>query len=142
MRIATEYLISHGWLLIPAALVGIFIVALGVFMLGGFEQNGCAGFRYFTFVDQRATADAYSVQLINGGQPVIIRDVMAGANLDAAPNVSLENIQPHNVFVIRTEPLGMRPGIAYSNAMVRISYDVINGPAGLADTAWCAGRVA
>jgi hypothetical protein len=141
MRIATEYLISHGWLLIPAALIGLLILGFGVFLLGGFEQNGCAGFTYFSFIDHKATEADYSMQLINGNQPVIVTQVVVGSTFDNKPGVSMENIQPHNTFVLVTEPLGMRAGLPFSSTMVRVRYDIINGPANLTDTAFCAGKV-
>jgi hypothetical protein len=139
---AKEYLISHGWLLIPAAIAGAVILAFGLFVLGGMEQNGCAGFRYFAFIDHKATADGYSIQLINGNSPVIVREVVVGSASDSTPDVSMENVQPHNAFSIKTRPLNIQPGSPFSNTMISVRYDIINGEPGKTDTAWCAGRVA
>ena len=142
MRFPTEYLISHGWLLIPAALVGILLLAAGVFVLGGVEQNFCSGFSYFTFIDQKATADGYTLQLVNGNIPVIVTGVMAGSVTDDNPLASQGNIQPGSTFIIKAKPLAVAPGQPFSSTLVRVSYDVINGEHGKTDTAVCAGRVA
>ncbi len=138
-----EYLISHGWLLIPAALVGVFLVAAGLFVLGDFEQNSCSGFRYFTLVDQRANENGYMLQLINGNMPIIITGFsVASLAEDTGPYVSMENIQPGNAFVVKTGPIGVGQGRLFSSMAVRIRYDVINGESGQSDSAVCAGRVA
>jgi len=139
-----EYLISHGWLLIPATLVGIFLVAAGLFAVGNVEQNFCTGFRYFTFVDQRETADSYMVQLLNGNKPIIVTSVEAGPVSDSNPYVSEENIQPGRAFAIRTismEPSGTTRS-DFNNMALVIHYDVINGAVNLTDRAVCSGMVA
>ena len=141
MRFPSEYLISHGWLLIPAALIGILLLAAGVFVLGGFEENFCSGFSYFTFVDQKAAGDGYTIQLLNGNTPVMVTGVMAGSVDDDSPLVSQGNIQPGSAFIIRAKPLAVASGQPFSSTLVRISYDIINGESGLTDSAVCAGRV-
>jgi len=141
MRIGREYLISHGWLLIPAAIIGVVAIVWGAIALSGIEQNGCSGFSYFGFIDHRADAGNYSIQLVNGANPVIITSVMVGPNIDRNPYSSLENVQPGNQFVIRTKPLSLNPGVPFTNTIVRITYDVINGEPNRTDSAICAGRV-
>jgi len=134
-------MISHGWLLLPAALIGILLLAIGMFVLGGVEQNYCAGFRYFSFADQKATADGYTLQLLNGNRPVMVTGIMAGSVADSNPLVSQGNIQPGNAFIIRAKPLAVAPGQPFSSTLVRIDYDIINGESGRTDSALCAGRV-
>ncbi len=137
-----EYLISHGWLLMPAALVGALLLAAGLFVLSDVEQNYCSGFRYFTFVDQRASADGYTMQLINGNMPVMITGFsVASLGEDTSPYVSMENIQPGNAFVVKTGPIGVETGRLFSNMAVSIRYDVINGEANQSDSALCFGKV-
>ena len=137
-----EYLISHGWLLIPAALVGVLLLAAGLFVIGDVEQNYCSGFRYFTFIDQRADGNGYMMQLINGNMPIIITGFsVASLGEDTSPYVSMENIQPGNAFVVKTGPIGAESGSLFGNMAVSIRYDVINGESGKTDSAVCFGKV-
>ncbi len=137
-----EYLISHGWLLIPAALVGVLLLGAGLFVMSDVEQNYCSGFRYFTFIDQRASADGYMLQLVNGNNPIIITGfTVASQAEDTSPYVSMENIQPGNAFVVKTGSIGIGSGNLFSSMAVSIRYDIINGKANQTDSAVCFGKV-
>jgi hypothetical protein len=142
MRLPTEYLISHGWLLIPAAVVGLFALVVGIYVLSNPEQSGCFGFSYFSFIDQRADTHGYMIQLRNGVSPIIISGISVGASVnDNSPYSSKENVQPGEVFYISTKHLGLDQGEYYANLLTEIRYGIINGAQGMSDTGVCFGMV-
>jgi hypothetical protein len=141
MRFPKEYMISHGWVLLPVALVGLLVAFFAIFSIGGFGQNNCTGLSYFSFVDHRADSGSYMIQLVNGNQPVIIRSVQIGSVIDYAPEVSQANIQPGRTFTVRSMPMGLASGMQFRSTALRVEYDIINGETNRTDSAFCSGRV-
>jgi len=82
---ALEYLMTYGWALLIIVVVGAALYALGVLNPSTYTKSTCAGFSYFSFVDQQLKADgSYSVVLYDGNQDVTVVSVKVGLDTNTS----------------------------------------------------------
>jgi hypothetical protein len=148
-----EYLMTYGWALLVIVVVGAALFALGVLNPTTYTQKSCRGFNFFGYQDQQLNTTDFTIQVLNGAQPVSITalevtgDASATGNLGA---VTVTNEQGATITAVSqgqkitlsgtNDPTTRAAGDPYTYT-IRITYDVTGGIAGNVDQATCSGRV-
>jgi hypothetical protein len=164
---AMEYLMTYGWALLVIIIVGAALFALGILNPATYQQKRCNGFQYFTYMDQAATEENFTIHLRNGVNDINITKVkVSGTTVNVfdptttafnGDNVTATvdgNAWSGGIWVSQGKEvtlnvgtaaaggvgLGLVPG-AYDDLEVIITYNVKNGIQGNTDTAECVGNV-
>lgn len=139
---ALEYLMTYGWALLVIVVVGAALFALGVLNPSTYTQSRCTGLQYFTFQDQKLTASAYSIDLINGPRDVVI--VGLTVNGEAYTGISPTTVAAGSRFVLSGTNNTALPKVVGNSFsyLVTIKYNVTGGISGNTDAGTCTGKIA
>ena len=143
---ALEYLVTYGWAILAIVIVAALLWALGIFNPGGLVGTGsrASGFT-FNVLDQKYAGTVLTLTLGNTqGKPVSITAVTvthAGATSGAiAAAVPISTGASQLVNVTGAPACGTTPGVdKYTDATVVITYDIVGGIAGHADSGTISG---
>lgn len=141
---AMEYLMTYGWALLVIVVVGAALFALGVLNPSTYTQKRCQGFQYFTYQDQKAEANTFTISLVNGPQSITITDLNVSGTLVTDLKASAGSLTPSggSAVTIGGNVTVGTSGDSYSNLAVSIEYNVTGGIQGNVDRGTCSGTIA
>lgn len=113
------------------------VVVVFVIVVPSETRSICRNFQYFVFLDQKATQDSYSVELLNGVRDIHVSRFAIG-NMETSKPL---DVKAGDAFML-TSPFAtdIKSGETFSYT-VFVSYDIVNGISNNKDTATCTGRV-
>lgn len=134
MHYSIDTLMKYFWVALIAVLIAVLFII--IVLPNAQTRSTCTGFQYFLFLNQKATSDNYSLELLNGVSDIrVSRMEINGADAGMTPMT----VKAGDIFLINGNKSHANAGDIFSYS-VSIAYDT-SGIKNNKDTATCTGKI-